>query len=128
MRRPSRPESRHALGARGERLAEAHLRGLGFRILARNLHLRSGELDLVALDGDALVFVEVRTRRGSGFGSAEASVDARKRARIVRAARRALAERRWPRHRRLRFDVVAIDASREPARITLLRDAFSADD
>ena len=119
--------SRRRLGALGERLAEAHLRGLGFRILARNLHLRAAELDLVALDGDALCFIEVRTRRAPGFGRAEESVDARKQRRLVDAARRALASRRWPRHERVRFDVVAIDASREPPELELIRDAFYAD-
>jgi len=122
-----RPDARRALGALGERLAERHLRQLGYRILARNLRWRDGELDLVALEGDALCFIEVRARSSRRFGAAEESIDARKRSRIVRAARRALAEHRWPRHGRLRFDVVAIDAAHEPPKLRLLRDAFRAD-
>lgn len=116
-----------ALGAWGERLAERHLRGLGFRMLARNLRLRSAELDLVALEGRTLCFIEVRTRRARGFGTPEESIDARKRARLVRAAGAALREYRWPRFVRLRFDVVAIDAQRDPPEIRLIRDAFYVD-
>lgn len=123
----SPPASRRALGAWGEQLACAHLRARGYRILARNLHLRRGELDIVALDGDALCFVEVRTRRGHSHGGALDSIDARKRARLVRSARLALATHHWPRHERLRFDVVAVDASSEPVRVRLIRDAFYSD-
>ena len=54
---------RHAAGQRGEDLAAEHLERLGFEILARNHRTRFGELDLVAFDGDVLVFVEVKTRR-----------------------------------------------------------------
>jgi putative endonuclease len=118
---------RRLLGVRGERIAAEYLRQAGYRILARNLRWRDGELDLVALERDALCFIEVRARSSPRFGAAEESIDARKRARIVHAARRALAEHRWPRHGRLRFDVVAIDAAREPPRVRLLRDAFRAD-
>lgn len=120
--------SRRALGRLGEALARRHLEREGFRILSANLHLRHAELDLVALERDALCFVEVRLRTGSGFGSAEESIDARKRARLVRAAREALARFRWPRHSRVRFDVVAVDASRDPPAVRLTRDAFGADD
>ena len=127
MAPPHHGGSRRLLGARGERIAAEYLRQLGYRILARNLRWRDGELDLVALERDALCFIEVRTRSSLRFGSAEESIDARKRSRVVRAARRALAEHRWPRHRRLRFDVVAIDAARGQARVRLLRDAFRAD-
>ncbi len=127
MPRTTGPSSRRALGAYGERLAASHLAELGFRILARNLHLREAELDLVAIEGDTLCFVEVRTRRGAGYGSAEESVDLRKRARLARAAARALAEHRWPRHTSVRFDVVAVDASREPPVLRLIRDAFYVD-
>jgi putative endonuclease len=116
-----------ARGAAGENLAAHHLERLGFRIVARNVHLRVAELDLVALDGAALVIVEVRLRRSARFGSAAESVDARKQARIVRAARELLARGGLPRFARVRFDVVAIDASASPPRVTHIRDAFTAD-
>jgi putative endonuclease len=116
-----------ALGRMGEDLAERHLIGAGFRILARNVHLRHAELDLVALDRATLVFVEVRLRRGARFGSAEESVDLRKQRRIAAAAAELLARGSLPRAARIRFDVVAIDAGVEPPRVTHFRDAFSAE-
>jgi len=114
-----------AAGRRGEYLAERHLSAQGWRILARNVHLRYAELDLVALDRGALVFVEVRLRRGGRFGSAAESVDARKRRRIAAAAAELLARGTLPRAARIRFDVIAIDASREPPELVHYRDAFS---
>ncbi len=121
------PHSRRALGRYGERLAEGYLRGEGFRILARNLHLRHAELDLVALEGDTLCFVEVRLRSSADYGSPAESLDVRKQRRLFRAAGRALAEYRWPRHRAVRFDVVAVDAAQRPPRVSLIRDAFYGD-
>ena len=116
-----------ARGAAGEALAAQHLEQLGFRIVARNVHLRFAELDLVAVDGAALVIVEVRLRAGADFGSAEESVDARKQRRIVRATSELLARGGLPRFARVRFDVVAIDAAAHPPRVTHIRDAFTAD-
>jgi putative endonuclease len=116
-----------ARGAAGEALAADHLQQLGFRIVARNVHLRFAELDLVALDGSALVVVEVRLRAGARFGSAAESVDARKQRRIVRATTELLARGGLPRFSRVRFDVVAIDAASSPAHVTHIRDAFTAD-
>ena len=117
----------HALGRHGEQLACDHLRALGFRILARNLRVPPLEIDLVALERRTLCFVEVRTRSGSGFGTPEESIDARKRARLLRAARAALARGGWPHHERVRFDVVAVDASRDPPALRLIRDAVYDD-
>jgi putative endonuclease len=122
--RRSRPDERRALGRRAEELAAEWLGRHGARVVARNLHLRHAELDLVALDGDVLCFVEVRARTGDGFGSAFESVDARKQRRIARAAAEALARLPWPRHRSERFDVVAVDFGAAPPAIEWLRDAF----
>lgn len=104
-------------------MALAHLERLGFRILARNVHLRHAELDLVALEGETLCFVEVRLRSTDRFGSAVESVDARKQRRIARAAAEFLATHPVPGYRALRFDVVAIDLQNEPP-IRVFRDAF----
>jgi putative endonuclease len=120
----TRPGTRRALGRRGEELAANHLAARGARILARNVHLRHAEIDLVALEGDVLCIVEVRTRNGSAFGSAAESVDARKRARLARAAADFLSRGELPRHRSVRFDVIAIDTSSDPPAIEHLRDAF----
>jgi putative endonuclease len=122
-----RPRDTRSAGRAGEDLAEAFLIRAGFRILARNVHLRHAELDLVALDGAALVFVEVKLRRGDRFGSAAEAVDARKRRRIAAAARELVARGGLPRMPRTRFDVVAIDAACDPPRISHYRDAFAAE-
>jgi len=79
-------DGRRRLGAFGERLAAAHLAAKGYRILARNHRCREGEIDIVAQDGETLVFVEVRTRRGDALGGPAESVTARKEARLVAAA------------------------------------------
>ena len=126
-RRGATRRDRRALGRRGEALAEAHLRRLGFRILARNLHGRHAELDLLALEGKTLCFVEVRSRRGRDFGSAAESIDRRKQRRLALAATWVLAQRRLPPHDALRFDVVAIDTSGPTPRVELIRDAFQLD-
>ena len=123
----NRATSRRALGRCGEELAARHLEARGARILARNVHLRHAEIDLVALEGDVLCIVEVRLRRSSAFGSAAESVDARKQRRLARAASELIARGELPRFRSVRFDVIALDASQEPPRIDHLRNAFQVD-
>ena len=112
--------SRQRDGAAAEDLAAAYLARNGLAILARNYRCRGGEIDLVAREGATLVFVEVRYRRSLAFGGAGGSVDARKQARILLAARRYLAGQGDV---ACRCDVVALDAL-DPARIEWIRDAF----
>jgi putative endonuclease len=96
-----------AVGAYGERLAVRHLREAGLVLLDRNWRSRHGEIDIVARDGDVLVFCEVKTRRGPGFGSPAEAVDGRKVARLRRLAAEWLAQSRV-RPREVRFDVVCV--------------------
>lgn len=108
-------------GAAGESAAAEYLAERGLAVVARNFRVKGGEIDLVCRDGAAVVFVEVRLRSRSGFGGAAASIDARKQARIILAARHWLA-----RHRHdgpCRFDCVLI----EGGRIEWVRDAFRVD-
>ena len=95
-------------GAAGESLACRHLESRGLVILARNFRCRSGEVDLVARDGETTVFVEVKERAGSTHGEACDAVTFGKRRRIVRAAR-IYAAARGLYESPLRFDVVSID-------------------
>ena len=104
--RPSR-DPRQRLGAAGEAEAEKTLVGAGFTILARRFRCRAGEIDLVALDGRVVVFVEVKTRRGTGYGRPAEAVTARKRDHMVRAARVFLAGL-GPSPPPCRFDVVEV--------------------
>ena len=98
---------RKRLGDLGEKAAEDLLAANGYRIVARNHRCPRGEVDLVAEQGELLVFVEVRTRASSAFGGPEETVNVRKQQRIVAAAMDYLAHRRGPR-RGIRFDVVAV--------------------
>lgn len=82
------------LGTYGERLAARYLRDAGLELLDRNWRCALGEIDLVARDGSCLVVCEVKTRRGTGFGSPVEAVDHRKLARLGRLASAWLAERR----------------------------------
>lgn len=94
-------------GVRGERLAASHLRQQGIRILAKNVRCGKGELDLVALDGDTLVFVEVRSRGSEDYMTPEASVRWKKRQSLRKAARWFVKARRL-KGMQTRFDMVAV--------------------
>jgi putative endonuclease len=111
------------LGRRGERAAEKHLRRSGYRIVARNFRAAGAEIDLVAMDGDILVFVEVKTRRSREAGAPEEAVDERKQKRMRRAAE-IFATRYRADDVTMRFDIIAVDASGKRLEIELLRNAF----
>ena len=115
---------RRSTGRRGESVAAAHLGSLGYRIVATNVRTRNGELDIVAWDGDVLVFVEVRARRGAGFGTPEESITPRKRQRLVTLAEEYLQGLPDPAPP-CRIDVVAVDLGPGDfvRRIELIRDA-----
>ncbi|WP_394214572.1 YraN family protein [Brachybacterium vulturis] len=97
------------LGRAGEDLAAAHLGACGWQIVERNLRLRHGELDIVALAHTTLVFVEVKTRRSFVTGVPQAAVTPDKLRRLRRLAGAYLMERSTP-HRDVRIDVVAVHA------------------
>jgi putative endonuclease len=98
---------KHQLGSRAEARAAAALEARGYRIVERNYRVRLGELDLVAYDGDVLVFVEVRSRRDRAHGGGLEAVPDAKQRQVARVASLYLAHRR-PRFRTCRFDVVAV--------------------
>jgi putative endonuclease len=117
-------KAKDAVGAYGERVAARHLQELGLVVLDRNWRCREGELDIVARDGDALVFCEVKTRRGSRHGLPVEAVVGPKMLRLRRLA----AE--WMRARgvhpgTVRFDVVSVRPQPSgPAVVEHLRGAF----
>jgi putative endonuclease len=111
------------LGRRGERAAEKYLRHNGYRIVARNFRAAGAEIDLVAMDGETLVFVEVKTRRSRIAGAPEEAVDERKQTRMRRAAE-VFARRYRADEIEMRFDIAAVDASGRRLEIELLRNAF----
>ncbi|MEK9151760.1 MAG: YraN family protein [Patescibacteria group bacterium] len=110
---------RAALGLLGERAAEHHLRKLGWRILGRRVRTRSGEIDLVAMDGAEVVFVEVKSRRSDAFGSPEESVTFRKRQKMRRAAHEYLRGADRP----YRIDVIAVEINGDRCSIRHYRSA-----
>lgn len=126
----TRPVSeRAATGRWGERQAEQFLRQKGYRILGRRVRLgRRDELDLVARDGDVLVFVEVKTRESEAFGRPAAAVDAAKRHVLSRAAVHYLKTIRCP-PVCFRFDVVEVVGSCTAPQplIRHIENAFSLD-
>lgn len=108
---------------RRERAAEKYLRRNGYRIVARNFRAAGAEIDLVAMDGETLVFVEVKTRRSRIAGAPEEAVDERKQTRMRRAAE-VFARRYRADEIEMRFDIAAVDASGRRLEIELLRNAF----
>jgi len=117
---------RRAIGQRAEDAAARFLEQQGLTIVLRNHRCRMGELDLIAsLPPDVLVIVEVRLRSRLDYGGAAASVDARKRARILRASRHLLATHPPLARLRVRFDVIELQPSPDAGyRIGWIRNAF----
>jgi len=114
--------ARSVAGAQAEALAAEFLAAHGLAIVERNFRRRCGEIDLIARDGDTLVFVEVRYRKSQAFGGAAASITARKRSRIAAAAGLYLA--RLSHTPPCRFDAVLLDAL-DSARVEWLKDMMS---
>lgn len=106
-------------------MAARYLETMGYTIVECNWRCRLGEVDIVAEDDGVLVFVEVRTRTGNGFGTPQESVDRRKQARLRRVAQMYV-QAQGKHNRPLRLDVVAIEwrAAEEEAKITHIPHAF----
>lgn len=119
---------RRSLGSAVETAARDHLIDAGLHPLAANANYRLGELDLVMLDGDTLVFIEVRYRRDDRFGGGAASVDFRKQRKLVRAAQLFLQRHPHYANEPCRFDVVEAEGDAAAPHLNWLRDAFRADD
>jgi putative endonuclease len=96
----------------GERQALWHYRLRGYRILGTNVRAGRNELDLIVRRGSKLTFVEVKQRRGRGFGGAVGAVDAEKRRRVRRAAQVWLSRNPQSRRIRVGFEVVTVEAGR----------------
>lgn len=94
-------------GNRGERAAVKYLKQHGFTIVTRNYQNRYGEIDIIAIDGETLVFIEVKTRRSLRSGSPLEAVDAKKQRQILRAAQAYLSERGLQ-EQSIRFDVIGL--------------------
>lgn len=121
--RAPRDMRRIRTGKRGEDLAAAHLLEQGYRIIARNYRCLYGEADIIARDGDTIVFVEVKSRKTENFGLPQEAVGLAKQQKLSRISLCYLQEKRL--HAcKARFDVVAVSLSSAGTRIDLIRNAF----
>jgi len=116
-------QARQSLGKFGEDLACQELERRGYAILARRYRRRGGELDIVARDGQIVVFVEVKTREGCEFGAGAESVTSLKRRRMASVALDYMARHNLV-ERPCRFDVVSIDMNGQEPRVELYQNAF----
>ncbi|WP_213875198.1 YraN family protein [Pseudomonas sp. dw_358] len=121
------PSSPRAAGQAAEQQALDYLQAQGLRVLHRNWLSKGGELDLVMLDGDTVVFVEVRYRLHAKWGGALGSIDARKQARLIKAAQWFLQiESHWQ-SSPCRFDVIALEGSADAThKVQWLSNAFDS--
>ena len=119
------PRQPGTVGRHAEDTAFQYLLERGLRPVARNFRRRGGEIDIIMLDEDCLVFIEVRYRRSKGFTRPGLTVDAHKQRKLVRTAALFIAMHRRLARRVMRFDVVAIEGESTPQWI---RDAFRPDD
>ncbi len=112
MNETPKPNHRRQLGQWGENLAASHLEAQGYRIVERNWRCSLGEIDIVAQEGDVLVFAEVKTRQSQNFGTPEESITRRKSQRLIDlgvqyCADHDLEDVEW------RIDLVAIEIDRD---------------
>ena len=115
--------SKKDIGDLGEELAARRLKKMGYRIVERNFSVhRVGEIDIIAMDGEYLCFVEVRLRSRTDYGTPAETVTAEKRRRLVRTAE-IYAVKKGLVNSLMRFDVVEVYGTEKP-RIEVIKDAF----
>jgi putative endonuclease len=111
------------LGKWGEDLALQKVKKLGYRCIVRNYRCPLGEVDLIARDGDTLVFVEIKTRKGRSLEYAKEAVDKRKRRQLSKVALAYMKANGYS-EARARFDVVVINVEGKEEEIEVVRNAF----
>jgi putative endonuclease len=120
---PSTPLSKRMKGEIAENIAVSFLREKGYEILEKNFHFGKGEIDIIARDGDVLVFVEVKSKRSDAEGRPEDEVDQRKQTQVRRIAEGYL-HVHGIRDVACRCDVVAIVGDENKHEIRYYKDAF----
>lgn len=111
------------LGKKGENLALKTIRNMGYQDILQNYRCRLGEIDLIARDGDTLVFLEIKTRRTGSTADAKEAVNARKRRQISKVALNYMKTNNCE-NTRARFDVVAISLVGSSPKIEVIKNAF----
>ncbi|MEE9591938.1 MAG: YraN family protein [Thermodesulfobacteriota bacterium] len=119
--------TRLLLGQKGEDIAVGFLERAGYKVLDRNFRCRNGEIDIIALDGKSIVFVEVKTRNKENFGPPKLAVNWRKQKQLIKVALTDLKQKKLM-DRPARFDVVGIIIRGGKEEIELVKDAFGMGD
>ncbi len=101
------PDERRVFGTKGESRAAAFLKQKGLEMIGSQVRTKYGEIDLICLEGDEVVFVEVKTRRTRGYGHPEEAITPTKFHHMARAAEAYMVEKKWE-QRSFRLDVIAI--------------------
>jgi putative endonuclease len=114
---------RLSLGEKGEKLALKKIKRLGYKFIAKNYRCPLGEIDLIARDSDCLVFIEIKTRRGSSIGYAKEAVNKRKMRQISKVALAYMKANNCC-DVKARFDVIAINIKGGMEEIEVIPDAF----
>ncbi|MDP4127260.1 MAG: YraN family protein [Bacillota bacterium] len=117
-------DKRQSLGKAGEEFAARLLTESGFKIITRNYRCPKGEMDIIARDGDMLVFIEVRTRRSSYRGWGEETITQQKARRLQAIASYYILQQRYASWPSLRFDVLAIRWTKENPDTIWVKGAF----
>jgi putative endonuclease len=115
--------ARQVLGKEGERIAERFLKKKGYKLVERNYRCAAGEIDLILLDRRVIVFVEVKTRTGHGFGTPLEAVEFRKQRKMIHAAQYFLSAKGLH-QREARFDVVGISWPQSEPLVEHIENAF----
>lgn len=113
-----------ALGQKAEDSACRYLQSQGLKLLERNYRCPHGEIDIIMRHGDSLVFVEVRYRRSTHFGTGAETVDSRKQAKLAATAQYYLLQHRRAARRPSRFDVVSVSQDTAGGDIDWIQNAF----
>ena len=114
---------RISLGEMGERLALKKIKRLGYKFIAKNYRCPLGEIDLIARDGDCLVFIEIKTRRGRSIGYAKEAINKRKMRQISKVALAYMKANNCC-DVKARFDVIAINIKDDREEIEIIPNAF----
>jgi len=118
-------EERLSLGKFGEDLAFKKIKGLGYKRIIRNYRCPLGEVDLIAIDGDTLVFIEVKTRKGRSLAYAKEAVNDKKRRQLSKVALFYMKSNKLN-EVRARFDVVAVSLAGGDQQVEVIRNAFES--
>ena len=113
----------HILGSDGEQMAAQYLSDIGYTIVERNYRAGKNEIDIIALDGDEMVIVEVKTRTSEALVDAEEAVNHRKRQALIHAADQYMTSHE--RTEQVRFDIIAIVAHQPQPELRHLKNAFN---